>query len=127
MTNSDAARILTLLARGVDPATGELLKTEGPFGNVDVVRALFLAADALGGNACTDTPPPKPQRKRPARQGQSWTIDEDEKLRQAVASGKKAHLIAKAHERSRGAIVSRIEHLGLRPTIPDDLIYAADE
>lgn len=123
MNNNDAARILTLLARGVDPTTGEILKVDGPLANVDVVRALFLAAEALSGNASIKIPRAKPEGKKPARQGKPWTIEEDEKLRISIASGTRAHLIAKAHERSRGAIVARIEHLGLLPTSPEDQIY----
>jgi len=71
--------------------------------------------------ACTKCAPLFACNKVDPREGDATVLP------RPIVSGKKAHVIAKAHERSRGAIVSRIEHLGLRPSIPDDLIYDANE
>ena len=50
---------------------------------------------------------------RPLRQGVAWSEDEDNRLRAAFAGGQRIAAIATAHERTRGAITSRLMRLGL--------------
>ncbi|WP_118182513.1 hypothetical protein [Paraburkholderia phosphatilytica] len=47
MNHLDAKSTLETLARGVDPATGEVLTEQSPFNNPQVIRALFLAVKEL--------------------------------------------------------------------------------
>src|SRR5262249_55472999 len=49
----------------------------------------------------------------PLRQGVAWSADEDERLRSAFLSGAKTAALAGTHQRSRGAIRSRLVKLGL--------------
>jgi len=49
----------------------------------------------------------------PLRQGVAWSVDEDERLRSGFLSGAKTAALAGAHQRSRGAIRSRLVKLGL--------------
>ena len=49
----------------------------------------------------------------PLRQGVAWSADEDERLRSAFQSGAKTAALAGIHQRSRGAIRSRLVKLGL--------------
>jgi len=47
MDNQQAAGVLNLLARGVDPTTGELLSQDGPLAEAEVILALNLGVRAL--------------------------------------------------------------------------------
>ena len=49
----------------------------------------------------------------PARAGEGWSSEEDQQLTREFWKGKKFEQMAKAHQRSRGAIMSRLVHLGL--------------
>lgn len=97
-----AKEILQLLADGIDPTTGELLPDESPYNKPEVIRALFAVLAE-----------PAPKHSNP-NAGQPWSEEEDEQLRNELESGIKTANIAKAHQRSRGAINSRIKHLGLK-------------
>jgi DNA helicase II / ATP-dependent DNA helicase PcrA len=58
-----------------------------------------------------------PSRKKndglPARHGQSWSVDEDDRLRAMFLEGEAIAAMASAHQRKRGAITSRLVKLGL--------------
>lgn len=99
-----AKEILTALADGVNPLTGEVLPPEDSCNQAEVVRALHAALAALN--------PPK-QKNTPSNAGKPWSLEEDDRLRSEVQSGMSARKIAVAHERSRGAITSRIALLGI--------------
>jgi len=49
MTRERTIRILSALANGVHPATGEKLAADGPYQHPDTVRALFEAWRAMEG------------------------------------------------------------------------------
>jgi len=51
--------------------------------------------------------------KLPERQGQAWASKEDEDLRAAFLSGEPTRTLAVAHQRTPGAIRSRLKKLGL--------------
>ena len=50
---------------------------------------------------------------RPPRVYMPWTQEEDEKLLKAFREGRKPDQLAEDHQRSLGAIKSRLLHLGL--------------
>ncbi len=52
---------------------------------------------------------------RPRRVYMPWTSDEDDRLVQAHAEGAQLKHLAAAHQRSLGAIKSRLLHLGRIP------------
>ena len=108
MTPAEAKQISEVLAGGIDPATGEVLAADSPLSNPHVIRALFLAAKAL------DLMSSKAARSAatPSNAGKAWTDDEDQRLVAAFDAGTSAAALARTHERSTGAITSRLIKLG---------------
>ena len=103
MEAKQAARILQQLADGLDPATAEPLPKDSPFNQPDAIRALFTAVRALEG-------PSKPDG--PTKAGGRWTDDEDRQLTEAFDAGSSIKELAQKHDRTRGAIRSRLVKLG---------------
>lgn len=103
-----ALRIVSALADGCDPATGEITGRDHVLQQPDVVRALTVAVAALGRQAGTK----EREGGRPARVGHAWTPDEDEMLLSAFDRGATVGKLAAKHERTRGAIQSRLVKLG---------------
>ena len=103
MQAKEAARILQHLADGLDPATGEALPKDSPFNQPDAIRALFTAIRALEG---------APQKDGPAKAGGKWTDEEDRQLAEAFDKGSPIKDLAQRHERTQGAIRSRLVRLG---------------
>jgi hypothetical protein len=104
---TDKARtveIIEALANGVHPATGEVLPENSPYQDLEVTRALFRALDALK-NTTGKKPPPL--------QGSKWTPEEEEQLRNLFDQGWKVPELAKKHQRTAGAIRSRLKKMGL--------------
>jgi hypothetical protein len=109
MENSKAIEILGNLADGIDPFTHILFPPDSPYQQADVVRALFLALEALKA-------PQSPRKASgPARPASArlWTPEEEQRLRDAFAAQKPVSEIAAAHERTTGAITARLIRLGL--------------
>lgn len=100
-----AAHIIRALITGVNPRTGELLPEDGPLNEPDVLRALFLAVEALEGRALRAIKPGPPNR------GARWTREDDEKLLELFDSGMKISSLAQRFGRTRGAITSRLVKL----------------
>ncbi len=87
---------------------------DSPLRSPHVIRALFLAVKAL--ELMPTTKPAKPARPAattPAKAGKPWADDEDQRLVAAFQAGTPVAELARAHERSTGAINSRLVHLGL--------------
>ena len=104
MDEPKAIEILRSLAAGVNPATGEAAQPAGPFESPDVVRALFLGADALESRV-------RPARRGtglPRNAGKPWTRDEDEQLLTAFDAGTPVPDLATAHARTRSGIEARL-------------------
>lgn len=62
MNNQTALKIVSALAGGVNPVNGETLPRDSCFHQVQVIRALFIARQALENQVCAqmreETPPP---------------------------------------------------------------------
>ena len=108
METFEALQIIESLADGVDPYTGEVFPEDSPYQNRQVVRALFMALRAL------ERPKARQQRERrsPENAGNPWDHAEDEMLCQRFASGTTIRQLAQDHERTEGAIQSRLKRLG---------------
>jgi hypothetical protein len=109
MTPAEAKQIIDVLASGVDPATGEVLPEDNALNSPHVIRALFIASKALERMAG------KPARQgatAPGKAGKPWSEDEDQRLLAGFDAGTPVAALALAHERSSGAITSRLERLG---------------
>jgi hypothetical protein len=111
MNHLEAKSTLETLARGVDPATGEILSEQSPFNNPQVIRALFLAAKELEKLVPTE-PPRRVERERPKNAGRAWLPKEDEALLDDFDAGMSPKELAAKHGRTKGAIDSRLVRLG---------------
>jgi hypothetical protein len=107
MDKQEALQIIQKLADGIDPATGEIFGPESPYQNVQTVRALFMAADAIAHRIKRQ----KRKERLPDRAGQPWMEQESEELRQAFNIPLKE--LTRKHQRTRGAICSQLKKLGL--------------
>lgn len=110
MDTSDALPFIEALACGVDPVTGDALPEDSPLHHPQVIRALFTAIRLLE-SQCTSSAIDG-ESSRPTRAGEAWDADEDQKLVHAFHAGEAFTKIAEIHQRSRGAIVSRLVRLG---------------
>jgi len=68
MDKLKAITIIEALASGTDPLTGEIFPPESPYQHVEVVRALFMATDALKKVKDKNAPPVKGLENR----GKPW-------------------------------------------------------
>ena len=99
-----AREIVSALAEGIDPITGELLPGNHVCNNADVVRALYTL---LQTNEC------KNKVKSYENSGKKWSEEDDTLLRQLFNQGVKISEIQKRFMRSRGSIEARLAKLGL--------------
>lgn len=98
-----AKEILEGLADGVNPLTGEILPPTDSCNQADVVRAIHAVL------ATISVPKVKSQ---PLNAGKPWTKAEEDTLITEFESGMGISAIAKLHERSKGAIETRLVSLG---------------
>jgi hypothetical protein len=111
MERDNAAKILQTLADGIDPATGEPFPASSPYQRADIVRALYIAVQALGTPPRTkaSVPQDKPGLENA---GRPWSQEEDARLGRAFDAGKSIEILAEEHKRSRFAIEARLVKLG---------------
>jgi len=103
-----AFEIISILADGVDPYTGEVLPKDSPYQNVSTVRALFLAMKGLKNLEARN----KRVKNLPAKAGQLWSDQEDKDLIEKFEKGMSTKELSKVHARTEGAIRSRLIKLG---------------
>ncbi|MEI6835097.1 MAG: hypothetical protein WCL28_14010 [bacterium] len=108
MSPQEAKLIIESLAKGIDPDSGEILPEQGLLHSPKIIRALFLAVDALDIGIKRD----QQKRTQPNKAGRSWSVKEDESLLHMFDSGASIKEIVAKHERTKGAISSRLLRLG---------------
>ena len=108
MKKSKAIDILKLLADGMHPVTGEPLEKNHVVNQPDVIRALNMAVGALS----SEETKIRRQRDLPERVGQPWSEDEDIALIKAFEKEISLNDLAIKHQRTRGAIRTRLVRLG---------------
>ena len=104
----DEARALTIvsaLASGVKPLTGELFAADSPYQSPDVIRALYSALRALEAVGRRRTRGPNGASNNA---GKPWSEDEDRVLLSAFDDGRPLAELAQAHGRTRGGIQARL-------------------
>lgn len=106
MVTQSPAEVLSALAKGVDPSSGEELDATGIWQQPSISEALRAGAAALEQHATQPRSPPA------AKVGQPWTPEEESELIAAFAAGVPLSAIATRHERSLTAIEARLERLG---------------
>jgi len=108
METSKALGIIRLPSDGIDPETGELLTNESTFNKPEIIRALFVAVNALEHSIRIDE-----RRKRlPENAGKPWTVEENSQLTKEFDEGKNISQISRIHLRTRRAITSQLSRLG---------------
>lgn len=97
-----AKEIVSALAEGVDPTTGEVLPAEHICNNVEVVRAFYALLQELA-----------PKKKTPENSGKKWSEEDDKLLKELFERGVKKSQLQKTFMRSRASIEARLVKLGL--------------
>jgi hypothetical protein len=108
MSPHEAKSIIEALANSVDPETGEVLSAQSVFNNPQVIRALFIATNALDSLAKRE----KREKALPDNTGKAWSELEDSELLSAFDVGSSIKDIAAKHGRTKGAITARLLRLG---------------
>lgn len=108
MEPQEAVGVLSLLVDGIDPLTGEEFPADGPYQNPQVLRALFCAIRALEQSKRTDAK----GRALPTGAGTPWTAAEESELLRRFDADVPIKEIARTHQRTTGAIRSRLIKLG---------------
>ena len=103
MEREDLLRQLAGWRDGVDPATGASLPPDHPAHRADFLRVVCAAIDALGALVAGGR----------ANAGRPWSPTEDTLLTQAHLAGMTVAELARAHERTPGAVTARLVKLGL--------------
>ena len=117
MDIQQAKEIVSVLAHGMNPITGEPFPDDSPYNHPLIIRALYTI---IGNNVNN----PKSQNKkiieekpaendRPRNAGLSWTKEMKLQLELSYKEGKTIEQLAKIFERTEGAIRSELEHQGL--------------
>lgn len=108
MTLAEAKTIIDSLSRGTDPETGEILIEESVFYQPEVIRALCIAGKAIDKLIQRELR----EKMLPSNAGASWTEKEDRALAAAFDHGISVTELAAIHDRTEGAIRSRLLRLG---------------
>lgn len=110
MDDNKALAIVSALANGVNPQTGEIFEVDSPYQSADVIRALYVAVRAL---EMTNRTKARSSRARtPANAGKPWSEQEDRELLERFDSGLSVQQLAQAHDRTMAGIQARLERHG---------------
>ena len=108
MDISKATEIIKLLADGKHPRTKERLDENHVINEPDVIRALNKILETLSSGEKKS----KKLRDLPERVGKPWSENEDNALIKAFENGISINDLVIKHQRTRGAIRSRLVRLG---------------
>lgn len=114
----EANDIVSALANGVDPVTGEVLADESPYNDPNVIRALFTVLKSSKGLMPLKKTLKQRQQEnvavgRPRNAGLPWTDELKEDLAERFESGASPGELARHFERTTGAILSELAKQGL--------------
>lgn len=116
MDDSKALNIVFALANGVNPFTGEVFPADSVYQSPDIVRALFIAARALGGMREDAQPPaaspPHARSQPPSNAGKPWSEAEDQRLLTEFDGGRTPRELASLHGRTLAGIEARLQKHG---------------
>ena len=108
MNASEALAIVTSLASGKNPATQEQYSTDSLYQQPDVIRALFLAREALARRATLE----RRRKHQATNTGQPWTTEEESSLLEDYEKGVTIPELARLFQRSPLAVRARLVKLG---------------
>jgi hypothetical protein len=119
MDDARAFAILSALANGVHPATGEVFPADSPYQDPDTIRALYVALRRMEGRTLEGRRRSDSDADRPTNAGKAWTPPEDEALLKAFDAGQTLEMLAQQHGRTSAGIRARLEKHGrLEPQQP---------
>jgi hypothetical protein len=113
MDDNKALSIVSALANGVNPQTGEIFEIDSPYQAADVIRALYVAVRAL---ELSNRSKARGTRGRmPANAGKPWAEQEDRELLEKFDTGASIAQLAQTHDRTLAGIQARLERHGRLP------------
>lgn len=101
-----AKELLSTLADGIDPMTGEVLGKYDSCNQVEIVRALHTVLHEL------DKLPKKKDKNLPENAGKPWTREDEAALCKMFDTGATRKELCGRFKRTPGAIASRLVQLG---------------
>jgi hypothetical protein len=124
MDATQAHQIISALADGCDPMTGEKVESS-VLQHGDVIRALHMAVRALETSARSEVR--SGRARTPANAGKPWTEQEDRALLEKFDAGQTVAQLAQAHDRTPAGILARLlRHGRLEATGPQSRGRAAN-
>jgi hypothetical protein len=112
MEREQTLKILSALANGVHPVTGEIFASDSPYQHPDTVRALFEALRVIDEHRPKAATAERRSTEMAANTFVRWTPEEEDRLAAAFDAGKSSAELAKLHNRSRAAVEARLLKLG---------------
>lgn len=114
-----ATKVISLLADGINPITGEIFDDDSPYNHPTIIRALFTFLSNVRA--------PKKQNKlsveekqslniengKPRNAGLAWTEELKTEVSKLFVQGKSIDELAQHFERTKGAITSELERQGI--------------
>lgn len=129
MNKAEVVDVLSALASGVHPGTGEAFPADSPYNDPKIIRALFGSLEII------QTPPNRLPKKsieeinreegRPLRSNMRWSEEEDRELISLIENGTLTGELAERFERTKVAIHSRLQRQGLLER--EELLNSSDE
>ena len=105
MDISKAKMILSALAEGIDPTTGEILSDTSICNKGEIVRAFYAILNHLDEK--------KHKKSMPANTGKPWTKEDEDLLVSLYHSGTPKRDICKTLQRTESGVAARLVHLGI--------------
>ena len=100
-----AKEIISALAEGVDPTTGEILPDNSVCNKGEIVRAFYAVLNHLDEK--------KPKKNSPANAGKPWTKEDEDLLVSLYRSSTPKREICKTLQRTESGVAARLVHLGI--------------
>ena len=100
-----AKEIISALAEGVDPTTGEILPENSVCNKGEIVRAFYAVLNHLDEK--------KPKKNLPTNAGKPWTKEDEDLLVSLYRSGTPKRDICKTLQRTESGVAARLVHLGI--------------
>lgn len=101
-----AKELLSSLANGIDPFTGEPLPEDSVCNKTEIVRAIHCVLRELTAKQS------KPAKPRPENEGKSWMEEEDRRLAEMYDAGSTRREMCDCFKRTPSSVASRLVRLG---------------
>lgn len=117
MEHIEAKNLVSALANGTNPVTGEVLPAESPYNEPLVIRALFTVLKSSRGPTVRKTPEERMQENltagRPKMAGLPWNDEQRAEAAEKFQGGASVRELATHFERTEGAIHAELARQGL--------------